>query len=138
MDRKPTENSEIQELIRRSQASRAQLTGSVAILRQRLDVPSRIRTSLKQNPSKWVLGSLVSGLVASLLFRRKPKKKSSKKRGFPLKMVALTLTAARPIAKTWLSGKLKQWVVQAARTNNSPFTIEPSPTNVQAPGPRPR
>jgi hypothetical protein len=109
MDRKLPENPEIQRLIRLSEASRSCLESEVITLRHRLDVPARIRGSLKEHPSTWLFGSLASGLAASLMFRRKPAA-VKKRRGIPGVLLGLTLTAARPLAKVWLADQLKHWV----------------------------
>ena len=109
MDRKLPEDAEIQRLIRLSQASRRFLEAEVTVLKDRLDVPSRIRDSLKQHPSAWMAGSMVSGLFASALFRRKAPA-TKKPRGVPAILLGLTLTAARPMAKVWLANQLKQWL----------------------------
>lgn len=108
MDRKLPENPEIQRLIQLSAASRALLDTEASALRQRFDVPSRIRHSLQEKPTTWLFGSLASGLAASLMFRRKPPV-ATKRRGIPAVLFGLTLTAARPLAKVWLANQLKQW-----------------------------
>jgi hypothetical protein len=108
MARKLPENPEIQRLIRLSEASRSCLEFEVVALQHKLDVPSRIRDSLREHPSTWLAGSLVSGLAASLMFRRKPVVEK-KRRGIAGVLLGLTLTAARPLAKVWLAGQLKQW-----------------------------
>jgi hypothetical protein len=108
MDRKLPENPEIQRLIRLSAASRSLLETEASDLRQRFDVPSRIRHSLQESPTTWLFGSLASGLAASLMFRRKPPV-ATKRRGIPALLFGLTLTAARPLAKVWLANQLKQW-----------------------------
>lgn len=109
MDRKLPENPEIQRLIRLGAASRACLESEAAALRRRLDVPARLRGSLRTHPTAWLFGSLASGLAASFLFRRKPAEEK-KRRGFPGMLLGLTLTAARPIAKVWLADQLKHWL----------------------------
>ncbi len=139
MDRNSKENAEIQELIRRSQASRVQLSMDVSTLKQRLDVPNQVRHSLMKSPTKWLLGSLGAGIATSFLFKGKKKnKKPKKERSLPLKLIALTLTAARPLVKVWLTGQLKRWVAQTYASQQSPFTIEPPAQNVRPSGSRPR
>jgi len=121
MDRKLPENPEIQRLIRLSEASRACLESEAVALKHRLDVPSRIRGSLHDHPSAWLFGSVASGLAASLMFRRRPAA-PKKRRGISGALIGLTLTAARPLAKVWLSGQLKQLAVNsfAGNTQSSP------------------
>ncbi len=139
MDPKPTEDARIQELIRISRSSRSQLGREFTGLKRKLELPLRIRDSLKSTPTKWLLGSMAAGLVTSLLLRRRPAPKEDRKRGFfshPL--IALTLTAVQPLAKVWLSGKLKELAAhmltrsQASESNNNPFAHQ---SNVRTPGP---
>lgn len=109
MDRKLPEDPEIRRLIELSASSRQSLANEAAALRHKLDVPSRVRESLRENPTTWMAGSLVSGLAASLLFRSKPAP-VKKRRGFPAAVLGLTLTAARPLLKVWLANQVKQLV----------------------------
>ncbi|NJR41639.1 MAG: hypothetical protein HC767_02195 [Akkermansiaceae bacterium] len=71
MDRKLSKDQEIQRLIKLSESARVCLSREANLLKHRLDVPARLRSSLKENPTGWLFGSLGSGLVASLFFRRK-------------------------------------------------------------------
>jgi hypothetical protein len=114
MDRKLPENPEIQRLIRLSQASRSFLGNEALSLKHRLDVPARLRDSLKSHPSTWLFGSLASGLAASLIFRRRPAS-DKKRKGIPATLMGLTLTAARPLAKVWLTDQLKHWIASASQ-----------------------
>ncbi len=109
MDRKFTKNQELQRLVTLSAAARSCLGNEAASLKQRLDVPSRVRNSLKQNPTGWLLGSLGSGLAASLVFRRKPALSERKSRSLPSALLGLTLTAVRPLAKVWLTDQVKNY-----------------------------
>ena len=109
MARKSQKNQEIQQLILRAESSRAVLGKELLEIKQRLDVPARIRGSLKESPSGWLLGSMASGFIVSRIFRRKParKEKEKKKRGLFLTLLGLTLTAIRPLARIWLTDQLK-------------------------------
>ncbi len=109
MDQKPPTNPEIRELINSSAAARSSLEYEVATLRRRLDVPARVRESLKNQPLGWLLGSLASGLAVSFLIRRKPAT-ARKPSGFLSRLLGLVLTSARPLVKIWLTRQLKQWV----------------------------
>jgi hypothetical protein len=118
MDRKLSENPEIQRLIQLSAASRVFLESEAEALRKRLDFPARARQSLKEHPTAWLFGSLGAGLAASLLFRKKSVT-AKKRRGIPGVLMGLTLTAARPLAKVWLANLAKQWVAELAATHNA-------------------
>jgi hypothetical protein len=109
MDRKLPANPQIQRLIRRSAAARCRLEVDATALRQRFDIPSRIRGSIKEHPSVWWLASLASGFAASWVFRRTPPT-GKKHRGIPATLLGLTLTAARPLAKIWLGDQVKHWL----------------------------
>lgn len=123
MDRKLSKPEEIQRLIQLAAASRSCLGKEVAALKYKLDVPARMRDSLKRHPTGWLLGSLASGLLASLFFRRplfrRPKTvvtEEKKHRSFPIAILGLTLTAIRPFAKIWLTDQVKNYLA-----GQSPF-----------------
>ncbi len=111
MDRKLPPNQEIERLIRLSAASRACLTQEGVALKQRLDFPARIRGSLKGHPSAWLFGSLASGFVGSLMFRRKAPASGTKRRGLMMTLLGLALTAVRPFAKVWLADQVKFYLI---------------------------
>ncbi len=117
MDRKLPENPEIQRLIDLSAVSRSFLESEAASFRHRLDIPARARQSLKQHPTAWLLGSLGTGLAASLMFRKK-NVTDKKRRGIPGVLMGLTLTAARPLAKVWLANQAKQWIAEFAAAHS--------------------
>lgn len=113
MDRKLSKTEQKERLIRLSAASRSCLEGEAALLKQKLDVPARVRSSLKTHPTGWLLGSLAAGLAASLVFRRKRvvvEKVEKKRHSFPLTLLGLTLTAVRPLAKVWLTDQVKHYM----------------------------
>jgi len=160
---KSTERAEIEELIRISDEARGQLAVTAKKVRSTLKVPGRMVGSMRHSPKFWLFGSMAAGLAASLLLNRLPGRKKKKKKGSSLKKLALslTLTAARPIAKVWLTNQLKtlgsQWLsdklnaqqkpqapvasrpstIPSPRAQASPFKIEPDPNpqHVRAPGP---
>lgn len=133
MDSEISRQQQIEKLIRTSELSRGFLTTEVQSLRAKLDVPARVRDSLKSSPGGWMLGSAASGLFASLLFRRKPAKASrladARKPSHPIRLFALLLTVIRPLAKVWLTGQVKnylagsasQWVSASRKNPDRPF-----------------
>lgn len=123
MDRKSAEKSEIERLIRLSAAARSRLTHDAAALREKLDVPARIRHSLHDKPGLWLTGSIVSGLAASMLFRRKKSARAEKSRGIGGTLLGLTLTTARPLLKIWLGNAMRKWLNQ--RITNSFVSDQP-------------
>lgn len=134
MARKPTEQEEIQRLIRLSSEAREQLGTRVAQIRNGLNLPSRALGSMRHRAKTWLVGSMVAGFLTSLLMR-KTRKGGKRKKGLPTKMVALTLTAARPMMKTWALGRLRKWGKQrlaerlsaSRKPKPSPFQVEPEP-----------
>jgi hypothetical protein len=117
MDRKSAETSEIERLIRLSAAARSRLTHDANALREKLDVPARIRHSLHDKPAMWLAGSIVSGLAASMIFRRKKSARAEKSRSVLGTLLGLTLTTARPLLKIWLGDALKKWLTQRITTS---------------------
>jgi hypothetical protein len=117
MDRKIAEKSEVERLIQLSAAARSRLTHDAIALREKLDVPTRIRHSLQEKPGIWVTGSIVSGLAASMLFRHKKSAATEKSRGLSGTLLGLTLTTARPLLKIWLGDALRKWLSQRISTS---------------------
>jgi len=128
MDRKLQQTQKIERLIRLSGAARASLDSAAVSLKERLDIPSRLRDSLRSHPSGWLVGSLVSGLAASLIFGRKPAAPEKKRRSLPVALLGLSLTAVRPLAKVWLTDQVKQYF-SAQRTGSSASQLPPSPSS---------
>ena len=121
MARNTHQKADIQALIHQAALSRSLLSGEVASLRKKLDFPHRIGASLKENPSKWLLGSMASGLFASSLFRRKPKKEAAPKkhRGLLLTVAGLGVSALQPFARIWLTNQVKNYL------SNQQLSINP-------------
>lgn len=102
---------EIQRLIDTSAAARTTLGSEIHTLKHKLDVPSRVKDSLRSHPTGWLGGSLVAGMAGSLLFRRKSKReKPVKKKGFWGFLLGLAIAGARPFVKVWLTGQLKNYI----------------------------
>ena len=110
MDRKLSQNEELARLIRLSGNARSQLTREIVQLQQRLDVPARLKSSLKSHTSGWILGSLLSGVGASLLFRRKRSASPKMRRSFPVAVTGLILTAVRPLLKVRFADQVKSYL----------------------------
>lgn len=120
MDRNLPENPEILRLVRASDAARASLGRDAAALCHKLDLAARFRESLGRHPSTWLLGSLASGLAAAFVLRpARAVVTASAPGGIPLKLLGLTLTAARPLAKVWLANQAKRWLAQRAEALRS-------------------
>lgn len=104
-------SEEIQRLIRSSETARSVLGSEIRDLKHRLDVPARVRSSLKSNPTTWIGGSVLAGLAGSLLFRRKSKReKPVKKKGLLGAIIALAIAGLRPFVKVWIANQLKSYI----------------------------
>lgn len=122
MDSKAVKHPEILRLIRLSNASRSCLAAEAAVFRRRLDVPSRVRESLGRHPLAWLLGSLGSGLAASLLFRRKPAITGKSSRGIKSTLLGLAFKTARPLLEAWLIGRFKNLAGGLVRFPDEPVS----------------
>jgi hypothetical protein len=129
MDQELPDKAEIALLIHRSAQARDCLEIEAVRIKKRFDIQAKLRQSLSAHPASWLVGSLSSGLAASLLLtprRRRHAEKSKKQRGISRMLLGLALTTARPLAKVWLSKQVAQWLQphrnpQAAR----PAMIKP-------------
>lgn len=129
MDRKLSTPEQIERLIRLSESSRSCLRDEALSLKQRLDVPTRVRGSLKNHPTGWMLGSLAAGLAASWMLRRKPASAEKKHRGLLLTLLGLTVTAVRPFAKAWLTDQVRNYLTgRATLPSASYFSTGPIPS----------
>lgn len=114
-------NQEIQRLIRLSEESRTILTSEFFTFRQRLDVQSRLRHSIKQKPSQWLLGGLASGIAASFIFRRKaPRVKSTPGRNLPVAMLGIAFAALRPFIQSWAIKYTKDYLAGKSISISTP------------------
>lgn len=107
-------SEQIQRLVRESDTARGVIGSEIRNLKYKLDVPSRLKDSLRSHPSGWVGGSVVAGLAASLLFRKKskplPVKEEVKKKTLMGFFLTLGIAALRPLVKAWLTGQLKHYI----------------------------
>ncbi|MFC7338911.1 hypothetical protein ACFQY0_17070 [Haloferula chungangensis] len=108
MARDPQQRPEIAELIRRIEDSRANVGNHVAQLRRSLDVPSRIKHSVTSSPLAWFGGSLGAGVLASRIFRRKPKKVATKSKGIIGLLIATIMTMVKPAIRGILVSELQR------------------------------
>ena len=116
MARKSQKALEFAELVRKNEAARLKLGAAHRDLRHKLDVPSRVKESIKSQPQKWLGASVVAGFVGSLLIKSKRGKEKRKlaaagkrKRLFPAP-VSMLLTLLKPAIKIYVAKILKDFV----------------------------
>jgi hypothetical protein len=112
---KSTQKSlELAKLIRRSEAARFQIGQAHVQLRRKLDVPLRIRDSLRASPLKWLGGSLGVGFVGSLLFKSRGRESKSepikKHRSWFVGLLLLMFSLAKPALKVYATKLLKDYL----------------------------
>lgn len=132
MDRENLTNPEIRRLVRQAEIARSRLSDDISELRRKLDFPTRIRASLENRPSIWLLGSIGSGLLASLILRRRaaPAPAPTPNRNLKSTAISLLTTAAQPLLKAWLTGRLQQWASGMTKpTDDTPSSINPRSIN---------
>jgi hypothetical protein len=111
-------NKRLAELVMQGEVSRLKLSEAHAQLKRTLDLPGRVKSSVKDEPAKWLGGSLVAGLAASFLFRSRKKKLSAhlkavkKERSFFFGLITLLFTLSKPVAKIYASKILKDYLTR--------------------------
>lgn len=100
------ENAEAAALIERLERSRARLGGHLVDLRHALDVPARVKHSIRTKPFAWFGGSLGIGLVASRLLRRP--RKPAPRRGFGALIAAAALALLKPFLRSVITSELQR------------------------------
>lgn len=105
------------DIILKKQVLVQQIAVSTEQLKDKLNIPkliiTKVKSSLTNNPTKWFIGSAVTGLLISKLFSgsvgsifKKPKKQKVS-RGM---LYTLAAMAARPVIKSFLIEKAKDYV----------------------------
>lgn len=89
-------NAQKEALIARLEDSRRHLGSELGSLREKLDVPRRVRTHIAKNPLLWFGGSAGAGLVASRLLRFPRRKKDAKKKSLIAMLVPLVFSLSKP------------------------------------------
>lgn len=132
MARKSPDPARLETLSRQLDAARSDLGHAAVHLRQRLDLTSRVRDSLRRHPAKWFGASAVVGLVASLALtrlRRKPARlETAAIRGTKGRIAGAAVavfTLLRPVVQKWMLLQLRQrWsspdLSQPAARQNTP------------------
>ena len=110
MARPHSKPAEIAALISRIEASRVHLGGHVVGLREKLDLPKRLkdkaRATFSANPLAWFGGSLGAGFFASRLFRRP--KKTVKKTGWFAVIASTVFALLKPTIQNLVVRELQR------------------------------
>jgi hypothetical protein len=105
------QNPTIEALIQRSELSREELTGHIQILKHRINLPARLKESVRSRPGVWFGSSVAIGLLATMIFRRKsvplPVKTKSRKGLLGIAFTA-AITLAKPAIKTLLLAEIRK------------------------------
>lgn len=108
--------------MRVSELSRRRLSADYSEFKRRIDLPLRVRNSLRNHPREWFGGTALLGLVASLLFRKKKRvvewhvegPAETKRRAGILGFLGGLVTLASPVlmalGKSWLKGQVRHIV----------------------------
>ena len=116
MARKSQKAIDLAELVRKSEAARLKLGEAHRDLRQKLDVPARVKDSIKSQPQKWLGASLVAGFAGSFLIKmKKGKAKRKVSAGGKLKSlfptpISVVLKLLKPAVKIYLAKVIRDYV----------------------------
>jgi len=89
-------------LIARIAASRVALAQDLITLRERWDIPARVKHSILAKPLAWFGGSLGAGFLASTIFRKRRTPPQEKvKRGILGVLLGGAFALARPALQSW-------------------------------------
>jgi|GEM_PF-2444277 len=88
-------------------------------LKDQINIPklvsNKIKSSFTNSPTKWFIGSTIAGLLISKLFFGSVGnifKKSNKQKSSRGMLYTLAVMAARPMIKSFLIGKAKDYIAQ--------------------------
>lgn len=106
------------ELVKNSEASRLVLSDAHAGLMHAVDLPARLKSTMFSSPAKWLGGSMVAGLVVSLLFRSGKMDATSrnttakKERGIMLGLLSLAFSLSKPALKVYATKLLRDYLAR--------------------------
>jgi hypothetical protein len=115
MARKPGRNNS--ELIEEIARSRRRVARNLRTVREELDLPRKIRQSVRQRPVGWIIGAVAVGLVLTSLTSRKKKiyvnakagaksKSTLLEAGFILGLLRITAGLLKPVIANLVTKKL--------------------------------
>lgn len=126
MAERTQERTKLAELVRRSGTARIQIGLAHANLRRRLDIPERLKESIKSQPMKWLGGSMLAGLFGSFIFKGGIRKKESISRAGGLGnfltsgLLKLLYKLVKPAAQIYATKLLKDYLEARLIKGSSP------------------
>ena len=128
MARSTKSRLEVEKLVEQSASARLQLGRAHSELKQKLDVVSQVKKSVKTQPTKWLFGGLATGLVGSFLFKKKRKaspvmieaqKVVGKHGSFWMKILKLVFKMSQPLLKVYATKLLRELVTRKIQAKYS-------------------
>jgi hypothetical protein len=108
---------ELSRLIEHTAQARTQISSTCSQLHDKLDLISRAKTSVSEEPMKWIGGSAAVGLATSFIFRPKKRHKEMailaaipRIRGLIWKLLVLVTKLIKPVAKIYATKLFKDQV----------------------------
>lgn len=87
-----------------------QIASRKSAIKEKLNVPKKIKQSIKEQSTKWLVGALASGTVLAFLGRGRSKRKKeiAKKRSI---LLTLLIALCKPFIKKFVINTVKQYSV---------------------------
>lgn len=125
MAKDPQERERILSWVRYSAQARAAVDHHGRGLKDKLDVRTRLKGSMKNHIGGWLGGSALAGLAASRFIRRGPKVRVV---GQKASWFWMLINLIKPIAKVWMMAQIKNAVENQTRAVETNVTVlKPSP-----------
>lgn len=105
-------------LIERIERSRGHLGGHLLEVRRAVDVPGRIKHSIRSKPFAWFGGSMGAGVLLSRLLRRP--RKAAKRTGWMGLMLTGTFALLKPILRGVITSELQRRFIRHPEALGSP------------------
>ncbi len=114
MARQSSDKDRLETLSRQLDSARSDLGDAAVAMRRRLDLPRRMRDSLRRHPAAWFGASLAAGLVVSaglVRLRRRPAliqtATPAGRRSRIAGAAAIVFTLLRPVIQKWLLQQIR-------------------------------
>jgi len=114
MARRSKKSNQLETLTRQIEGARGEIGRAAVTLRGRLDLPTRIRQSVRRNPARWFGAAAVAGLLGSLSIRRLRRRPhhietraAPASRSKVVGIAAATFTLVRPLLQKWLLHQMR-------------------------------